>query len=228
MPVKVIGAGLGRTGTMSLKLALEYLGYGPCFHMVELLQEPQRLSYLKTLHKTGKTNWSEFFSGFNSTVDYPTCLYYDQLLQENPAAKVILTERDPEKWYESVYQTIYRGKPKGFKDITRLVKNLIFSKDMRKVAPVFMHNDTLIWNGQFKGKFEDKQAAIEIYLQHNEQVKKTVPAEQLLVFQVTEGWQPLCTFLGEPTPDIPFPRSHQRETFNKKMDKLLLHGKFEP
>ncbi len=227
MAINVIGTGLGRTGTMSLKLALEQLGGGKSFHMVELLKIPERVKYLKDAQKGKPTNWPALFEGFSYTVDYPTCLFYKELLEEYPDAKVIHSLRDPEKWYESVSQTIYRGKPKSIKDVLRLVYNLIRSKDMRKVAPVFMNNDKLIWDGQFQSKFEDKDFAIRMFQQHLEEVKSFVPPENLLLFDVKQGWEPLCNFLGHPVPDTPFPKSHERDGFNCRMDRLLVDGVFE-
>lgn len=228
MTLKIIGAGLARTGTKSLKQALELLGFGRCFHVVELLQDPARLSYLDMKNPVGSDNWDGFFDGFEAAVDYPACYYYETLLQQNPKAKVILTVREPEAWYASVRDTVYRGKPKGFKDIARLVKNLIFSADMRKVSPVFMYNDKLIWQGQFESKFEDKDFAIGVYKRHVAQVKETVPVDQLLVYDIKGGWEPLCSFLDRPIPSTPFPHTNTKAELNCKMDRLLIDGVFEP
>lgn len=231
MTIKVIGAGLARTGTKSLKIALEQLGYDPCFHMVELLKNPKRLNYLDLSHKAGATDWAAFLEGYQAAVDYPTCFYYKQLLAHRlcrPTAKVILTVRDPESWYQSVLKTVYRGKPKGFRDIIRLIRHMIFSADMRRVAPVFQYNDKLIWQGHFNGKFEDKEAAIQVYHDHVEDVKKHVPADQLLIFEIQQGWQPLCDFLGKSIPKQPFPKSNSMVEFNQKMDSLLIDGVFVP
>ena len=106
-------------------MALEQLGYEHCFHMVELLKNPSRLNYLDLSHKAGATDWAAFFEGCQAAVDYPACFYYKELLAQNPTAKVILTVRDPESWYQSVLNTVYRGKPMGFRDIIRLIRNLI-------------------------------------------------------------------------------------------------------
>ena len=108
-----------------------------------------------------------------------------------------------------------------------MIFNMIRSSDMRKVAPVFRYSDQIIWNGQFKSKFEDKVFAIEVYQQHLEEVKAFVPKENLLLFDVKEGWKPLCDFLDKPVPNVPFPRANPKAEFIKKMDKLLKEGKFE-
>ena len=224
MSIKVIGAGLGRTGTMSLKRALEHLSGEKCFHMVELLYQPDRLKYLKKADLTRLMNWEKLFDGFGSATDFPCCIYYQELAKLYPEAKVILTVRDPEKWYESTLETIYRGKPKNGKDIAKLMWNYVRFNDVRKVTPIFMYNDKLIWEGFFKGKFEDRNHTIDIYHRHIETVKKTIPKGRLLVFNVKEGWKPLCDFLGQPIPNIPFPRTHQRTEFNQVMDLLLDDG----
>ena len=227
MKLEVIGSGLGRTGTMSLQQALQQLLGGSCFHMVELLKKPERLKYLKAGYKSGNTDWTTFFEGYKSAVDYPICLYVEELLKSNPKLKVIHTTRDPETWYNSVYNTIYRGVPKGPKDIFRLIFNTIRYKDMRRVAPVFMHNDKLIWKGQFENRFEDRDFAIEVFKKHEEQIKQLVPGDQLLIFNVKDGWEPLCNFLGVAIPDAPFPQTNQKDEFNRKMDRLLVNGVFE-
>jgi len=224
MSLKIIGTGLGRTGTKSLKLALDQLLGGSCFHMTELLTNPARLKYFKKGQKTGVFDWDQLFNGYIATTDYPTCLYYEELMEKYPDAKFIHTHRDPESWYASVRETIYRGKPKNGKDIMRLVWNLIRSADMRKVAPVFQYTDQLIWSGQFNGQFENKAAAIKVFHNHFEKVKATIPPDKLLVYQVQDGWQPLCKFLNVPIPKTPFPNTHKRKVFNQKMDKLLVDG----
>ncbi len=228
MGIQVIGAGLARTGTMSLKMALETLGYHQCFHIVELLKNPQRLKFLDPKLASGSSDWDAVFQGYQAAVDYPACLYYETLLKQNPTAKVILTLRDPEQWYQSVLNTVYRGKPKGVGDVVRLIKGLLTSSDMRRLAPVFMYNDKLIWRGQFQSKFEDKAWAIQVYNDHIEQVKQRVPANQLLIFEVKQGWEPLCYFLDKPIPDTPFPRANSQAEFNRKMDRLFHDGVFEP
>ena len=218
---------MGRTGTMSLKAGLEELGFGPCFHMVELLQRPERLRYLKEAHKKGHTDWDGLYADFGSAVDYPTCLYVEPLLEAYPEVKVILTLRDPESWYESVKNTIWMASPKGPGDILKLIWGAIRFHEMRKVAPIFKHNDQLIWKEQFQGKFLDKGFAIEVYHAHNEYIRTMVPAGQLLEYRVAEGWQPLCDFLGSPVPDTPFPRTNDQAEFQRKLVRLKTEGVFE-
>lgn len=227
MNLEIIGTGLARTGTMSLKMALEHLTGDKCFHMIELLKAPKRIEIVKKGYKTNTIEWEKFYEGYSSAVDYPTCLYYKELTKKNENIKVIHTTREFESWYESVKETVYRGKPKSMKDILRLIKNMMFSSDYRKVAPVFMFNDKLIWSGQFQSRFEDKSFMKEIYFEHEEAVKSNIKPEQLLMYNIKDGWEPLCEFLGYPIPEIEFPRANERLEFNRKMDKLLIDGIFE-
>ena len=227
MSLKIIGTGWARTGTMSLKKALEHLNGGKCFHMVELLANPKKVDILKKGLKRDRIDWGSFYEGYHGGVDYPTCLFYKELVEENPKAKVIHTTREFDSWYKSVYETVYRGKPKGVKDIFRMIKNMVLSSDFRRVAPVFMLNDKLIWDGQFQSKFEDKEFMRILYRKHEEEVKRHVKAENLLIYNVKEGWKPLCDFLNKPIPQIVFPRENERNEFNRKMDRLLIDGVLE-
>ncbi len=211
---------------MSLKVALEQLLSGPCYHMIELLKDTSRLPILRRGHKAGSTDWPAFFDGFKGSVDYPGCLYIEELLALKPDLKVIHTTRDPEDWHRSVTESIYRGVPKGAGDIFRMIKNSMLHKDFRRLAPVFMHNEKIIWKGQFKSRFEDKELAISVYLEHERRIRELVPADQLLIFDIKDGWPPLCEFLGLEVPECPFPRSNQRDEFNAKMDLLLYKGQF--
>jgi hypothetical protein len=195
--LKVIGAGFGRTGTLSIKNALEELGLRPCYHMTTLFQKPGASEQWEDIVAGAQADWNEVFVGYQATVDWPACSYYKELMQVYPAAKVLLTVRDPEKWYESVCSTIYI--------VSR--KNLPDSSHARML-------NTLVWEGTFDGKFEDKDYAIAVFLRHIEEVKHHVPTEKLLVYDVKEGWEPLCAYLGVEVPtDTPFPRLNDRANF---------------
>ena len=175
MNLEIIGTGLARTGTMSLKEALEILTNEKCFHVIELLKKPKRVNILKKGYKKNQIDWSAFYEGYSSAVDYPTCLYYKELMAINPEIKVIYTERDFDSWYESVKETVYRGKPKSATDILRMIKNMLTSSDFRKVAPVFMFNHQLIWSGQFEGKFDDKAFMRDKFQAHEAAIKENIP-----------------------------------------------------
>ena len=194
--LKVIGAGFGRTGTLSTKNALEELGFGPCYHMTELFERPGATEQWQAIVAGVPTDWKAVFAGYQASVDWPACAFYKELMQVYPEAKVLLTVRDPDRWYESVRNTIY-----------------VASHQHLPHSPHAQMVNSLIWQGTFDGKFEDKDYAISIFHRHTEEVKQHVPPEKLLVYNVKESWEPLCDFLGVAVPSIPFPRLNDRENF---------------
>jgi hypothetical protein len=205
MSIKVIGAGLGRTGTLSLKLALEELGFSKCYHMTEVLAHREDVRVWDAAARGEPVDWDALFRGYQATVDWPGCSFYQELLRHYPEAKVVLTVRDPEKWYESARQTIYSVR-QVFPSWVRLL-NPRMRFFLRMV-------DRLIWAGTFQERFEDKPFAIAVFNQHNEHVRHVVPPERLLVYEVKEGWGPLCAFLGVPVPDgKPFPHVNDAAEF---------------
>jgi hypothetical protein len=199
MAINIIGVGVGRTGTFSLRLALNQLGKGPCHHMEEVVKNMDAQLPLWSEAVEGNANWSAIYEGYNSAVDWPTAGFYRELVKEYPTAKFILTERSPESWAESFGSTIY---------------TLIEARDK---APEKMHdwldmvNKVLTKTGFPDGM--DKDALINGFIAHGKAVREAIPAEQLLVFQVKEGWEPLCNFLDVPVPTEAFPRTNNREEF---------------
>ena len=197
--MKVIGAGLGRTGTTSLQAALNVLGVGPTYHMTEVFRHPRHADVWLKAWQGEAVDWEAFFAAYGSGVDLPIAQFYQELMSVFPEARILLTIRDPDRWYASVLETIYT-----FNNVGGLMGRLLPPPRMQKM--VF----PMLWEGLFEGHFDDKDFAISIYHQHIEAVKKTVPAERLLVFNVKEGWEPLCAFLDLPIPDRPFPHLNDR------------------
>lgn len=206
--MEVVGAGFGRTGTTSLKAALERLGFGPCYHMTEVFAHPEHADFWEAAWRKEAADWEGVLGGYEATVDWPACAFYEELMERYPGAKVLLSVRDPERWYESTRNTIYElsvlldGSP---------IARLIFGAISLLVFGGFAGGrsgmvDEIIWRGTFDGRFEDKAYAIEVFERHNEEVRRRVPPERLLIYEVKEGWGPLCEFLGVPVPDEPFPR----------------------
>ena len=221
MSLKVIGTGLGRTGTYSLKLAIEQLGVGKCYHMVELFQQPERLKYFKKAEKGEKVNWNELFDGYKAAVDYPVARYYKQITEFYPEAKVIHTLREPEEWYESASATIFwASKPYSLR-ILKLAVHLPFSSEARRRIPVLMYNRKLS-ELEFGKDLENKEKVIKRYNKHYEEVIKTIPDDRLLLFDPKSGWEPLCRFLKLPVPLIPYPKSNTRKEF---LDRVNIIGK---
>ena len=208
MSLKVIGSGLSRTGTMSLKVALETLGFKPCYHGSVSVR---RLSHIEAFYMLAchgqPINWNKIFKNFRATVDAPACFHYKALMDEFPDAKVIHTIRDPERWYDSSYASIYR-----IQDVAPgwLKK---YSKTVRQVIAIM----NSYWEGFFDGRFEDREYAIDKFNKYNVEVQRSVPVERLLVIDVKQGWGPLCAFLDVPVPDTPFPHLNDHETLLRQM-----------
>jgi hypothetical protein len=203
--VKVIGAGFGRTGTMSLKAALEELGFGPCYHMIEVFEHPEHVGFWEAAWRGEPVDWDGFLGRYEATVDWPACTFYEELLQRHPDAKVLLSVRDPERWYDSTRATIY--------EISKITAGSRLSRAIFAFVGLFVPGvfqigrmgNEIIWQGTFDGKFEDRSYAIKVFKRHNEEVRRRVPRDRLLVYEVKEGWGPLCEFLGVEEPDKPFP-----------------------
>jgi hypothetical protein len=205
--MKVIGAGLGRTGTMSLKAALEQLGCGPCFHMIDLIREQTRVELWEAAVQGRPVDWHAVFEGYGATVDWPGCSFFEPLMQAFPDAKVLLSVRDPDAWYESTLRTIHAAQAAARRgDLEGGTQPPPSPAVMRVIAP-------LIWDGEFERRFEDREFAIGVFTSHNERVRRTVPPERLLVYSVSEGWEPLAAFLGAEAPDAPFPHLNDTASF---------------
>ncbi|MBA3943841.1 MAG: sulfotransferase family protein [Herpetosiphonaceae bacterium] len=206
--LKIIGGGFGRTGTLSLKVALEALGFAPCHHMYEVYQHMETLFPRWEAVAAGTpSDWTSIFSNYQATVDWPACNFYAELMQTYPDANVLLSVRDPEQWYESTRVTLYDG-----------TRQLVAADEPMTRRFGEMVNK-IVWQDTFDDRFEDKAYAISVFNRHIEAVKRNVPAEKLLVYNVKEGWAPLCAFLGVPVPDQPFPHLNDRASIQKEMDK---------
>jgi len=202
----VIGAGFGRTGTTSLKAALEELGFGPCYHMTEVFKHPEHAASWDAAMRGQAVDWDGFLQGYEATVDWPGCTFYAELMGRYPDAKVLLNVRDPDRWYESTRATIYElSRISAASPLSRATFRLV-GLFVPAVGRVGRMNNELIWKHTFDGRFEDRNYAKAVFERHNEEVRRRVPAEKLLVYEVKDGWDPLCDFLGVEAPDKPFPR----------------------
>jgi hypothetical protein len=223
--MRVIGAGFGRTGTLSLKVALEELGFGPCYHMTEVFDKPHHLKLWEAAARGDPIDWRKLFAGYQAAVDWPTCAFYEQLMHVYPDARIILTVRDPDQWYESTRNTIYRvRKQSSASPIARTIFPFLSI-----IAPKLPHTirmiNAIVWQGTFNGNFENKQHAITVFKRHIAEVRKHVPNERLLVYDVAAGWEPLCKFLGVAVPtDKPFPHLNDTNAFQKMIRRRLLRA----
>ena len=212
--MKIIGAGFARTGTSSLRAALEELGLGPCYHMRVMVEDSAHAPLWQSIVDGNDPDFDTIFADYQATVDAPACLYYQALMEKYPDAKLLLSVRDGERWYSSVRESIYLG---------YLVPR--WMEIIPTVGPFLKLTRTMIWEGFFNGRLEDKPYAISLFKQHNEAVKKLVPAEKLLVFNVKEGWEPLCAFFDVPVPkNKPFPHLNDKKEMRRAMQLTRLMG----
>ncbi len=215
--MRVIGAGFGRTGTSSLKAALEILGFGPCYHMTEVFAHPEHAEVWTAAWRGKPVDWAGFLGGYDSAVDWPACTFYEDLMDEYPEAKVLLSVREPEGWYKSTRNTIY--------EIGRVIDASPFSRAafglLGFVVPalggVSRMAEEIIWRGTFDGRLEDEAYAREVFQSHNNSVVRRVPKDKLLVYDVKRGWGPLCEFLNVPVPDEPFPQLNDTAEFRRRV-----------
>jgi hypothetical protein len=198
MALSIIGAGLGRTGTLSLKRAIEQLGFGPCFHGVD----SPRSSFDRVVNALERdpVDWEEVFNGYRAAVDTPSYLVYRQLAERYPSAKVILTVREANAWFDSALEIKRLGDPipqtKAESDFYSKGLSGFFGADIAKIFDL-----------------GDRDSAIAARDRHNAEVQKSIPADRLLVLDITQGWKPLCEFLGVPVPDTPFPHANSRKEY---------------
>ena len=196
MALQVIGAGFGRTGTTSLKAALEQLGFSKCHHMDEVMKSSAQIRFWKVLSEGGEVAWDDVFEGFQASCDWPSSSYWEQLHHYYPDAKIILTVRDEARWYDSVSQTIY---PVTFV-LPRWLEWLV--PPLSRLNKMIV---AIVWDGVFGGRFEDRELALQVYRDHIAYVKATARSDQLLVFEAKDGWAPLCSFLNVPVPENDYP-----------------------
>jgi hypothetical protein len=215
--MKVIGAGFGRTGTLSLKVALETIGFGPCYHMTEVFEHPEHANFWLAAWRGEQVDWDGFLEGYEAAVDWPACTFYEEMFQRHPDARVLLSVRDPERWYESTRNTIYElsvgiSRSPFYRVGFAVVSFFIFGRSARGNLA-----DEIIWDGTFDGRFDDRRYAIEVFNRHNEEVRRRVPRDRLLVYEVKDGWGPLCEFLGVEVPDEPFPRVNDTAEMRRRI-----------
>lgn len=194
MTLKLVGAGLGRSGTMSMKLALEQLGFGPCHHMIEVFQHMESVPLWVDAAR-GHPDWDLIFKDYVACVDYPSARYWRQIADHYPDAKVLLTVRDPDQWFDSTQATIFA--PGGVTD------------NPPEPLKEFLSAVT----GDFQGHIHERAFMTDYFRRHSEAVKAAIAPERLLVYEAGESWERLCAFLGVPVPETPFPKANTREDF---------------
>jgi len=196
MSLKVVGAGVGRTGTHSLKIALEQLLGGPCHHMVEVLGDPAQAPGWIDAIEGRPVDWSTMPTGYDSIVDWPGCSFWAELSMANPDALVLLSVRDPESWYRSASNTIFQS----------------FDRVPPELKP-WMDAMRVLFHDRFSDQFDDATAMMDAYERHNSEVRKGVPSKNLLEWTPSDGWAPICDRLGLEVPNEPFPVTNTTDDF---------------
>jgi hypothetical protein len=204
MALRVIGAGFGRTGTVSLHHALDSLGFGPCHHMRSVLAKPSSWKSWAAAQRGEKVSWDEIFAGWGSTVDWPSTTFWRELVEHYPEAKVILTVRSADSWYASMLSTLI--------PFWKRVRSEVTHPDLRAVFEINQKD--------LDGILDDPERAKAAFDKHNEEVKRTIPKDRLLVIEPGSGWDPLCAFLGVPVPKEPYPSTNSREELSKGLNEL--------
>jgi hypothetical protein len=206
--LQVVGAGLGRTGTNSLKLALEQLLGAPCYHMFELMARREQLPQWQAAIAGEQIDWAALLSGFGATVDWPACAFWRQIHAANPDAVILLSTRDPDAWWASMEKTIVpilkQPAPPGNSD---------WDQGQQMILEMFRTTFTPEW--------DDRDAAIAAFERHNEAVRQEAPASRLIEWRTGEGWEPICAGLGLPVPDVPFPHENRTEDFTANVEQRL-------
>lgn len=200
MALRVIGAGFGRTGTDSMREALNILGLGPCHHMYELRQNSDQQQMWRAMAAGGPADWDRLFEGYGSAVDWPSAHYWRELMAVYPEAKVLLTWRTPESWWASVEKTILRFlRPEAMSDPKTVGQMVVAEKT-------------------FGGRMHEPEHAMAVYRANVEAVLAGVPAGRLIVHRLGDGWGPLCAQLGLPVPEVPYPHSNSTAHFNTRAE----------
>ncbi len=203
MSLKVIGAGFGRTGTLSLKRALEQLGFNGCYHMMEVRNHPEHVELWRAAWR-GKADWERLFDGYQAAVDWPAAAFWPELMTVYPDAKVILTLREPEGWYRSASNTIFRRMGSSFEPDDLATRNqLAMARE-------------IIRDGTFGGDLSDRHNALRVFDANTRRCLTEVPAERLIVYNAGDGWNGLCGPLGIPVPDAPYPHVNTTEEFQAR------------
>jgi len=211
MSLKIVGAGFGRTGTFSLKAALELLGFSPCHHMEEVFKHPEEVETWHAATRGKDVDWKSFMSGYQASVDWPACEFWRELSDVFPDAKVLLSVRDPASWQRSFAKTIQVE-----------LENPARPDDPGFMAWHAMTSD-LIAQRRFGGSFAP-ETMIRTFNDHVAEVTAAIPADRLLTYDVREGWDPLCRFLNVPVPDQPFPNTNTTQDFVDDMNKRRQGG----
>ena len=203
MALKLIGAGFGRTGTNTQKVVLETLGLGPCYHMYEVIAHPEFISYWYDAACGVLPDWNTVFEGYSSGVDWPVCAFWRELAEFYPEGKFLLTPREEEAWFKSISKTI-------FETFRVPADDSGANPDLRRMTR------KLILENTFGGEIDDRDHVLGVYRKHNAAVLAELPADRVLVYDVKQGWEPLCEFMGVDVPTEDFPHTNTTADFQSR------------
>jgi hypothetical protein len=205
--LKVVGAGVGRTGTHSLKVALEQLLGGTCHHMIEVFAHPDEVAVWTAAVDGKDIDWGGLMQPYVAQVDWPGASFWPELSAANPDALVLLSVRDPDQWYTSCMNTIFGG-----------IRVMVDGGDEWMSAIVRLFSE------RFSDKIEDRDAMIAAFERHNDAVREAIPADRLLEWSTADGWGPICERLGVPVPSEPFPVTNTTTEFREMLGMPALEG----
>ncbi|OBZ85357.1 hypothetical protein A0J61_06590 [Choanephora cucurbitarum] len=218
-PLEVIGGGFGRTGTESLRTALNMLGYNT-HHMLMLFEDPEQdpEDFTNAFHNRDQADWDRIYKNYSAAVDWPSVTFYKDLLKKYPDAKVVLTVRDADSWYKSAKNTIFETAKRTKAEIANNNEKQAISFTKKDPVKLLEMASLVCLDGVFNDeeRFSDEEKVKQMFIDHNEEVKRTVPPDQLLVMELGEGWNRLCAFLGKEVPKEPYPRSNSTEQFKQR------------
>ncbi len=208
MALEVIGAGAGRTGTQSLKVALERLLDGPCYDMWDLMKNPQHVPVWRQALDGQPVDWDLIFGEHRAAVDWTAASFYPELAAAYPDAIVVLSVRDPDDWWRSVRRTVF--------DALSLKPPAHDTPITRALAPARQFNLDMLAE-RFTPNWSDEHAAKEAFRRHNEEVRAAIPADRLVEWRPGDGWEPLCGALRVPVPADPFPHVWTTDDFRSAL-----------
>jgi hypothetical protein len=200
MSLRIVGAGFGRTGTASLKMALEKLLGKPCYHMLEVFQHPEHVRIWHDAALNKPVDWHGLMNGYAAAVDWPASAYWPGLMKAFPDALVLLSVRDPESWWKSASETIFAG----------------LSSNNPMTTPEWLAMVRAMFRRYQEGDTPERDTMIAALKENTARVLREVPKERLLVWQASEGWEPICKRLGVPVPAEPFPRTNTSEEWRAR------------